>query len=79
MSVNLCYINPGTDSKTVLLYNRSNNPKAQHKIGLMKLSNKTNSHYVFTKTLDTSMSGQANNRKHITVEPALTVFSQRNF
>ena len=38
ISVNVCYINPDTNSKTILLYKRSNNPQAQQNIDLIKLT-----------------------------------------
>ena len=45
ISVNVYYINPDTNSKTILLHKRSNNPKAQHKIDLIKLDEGNRSHY----------------------------------
>ena len=75
------YINPDTNSKTILLYKRSNNPQAQHKIDLIKLTDDVKYHYVYIKNCDKLMSGQTNktNRKNIIVEPALMVLNQKNF
>ena len=65
ISVNVYYINHDTNSKTILLYKRSNNPQAQHKIDLIKLDEGNKSHYVFIKNYDKLMRTQTNT-KHIT-------------
>ena len=66
ISVNVYYINPDTNSKTILLYKRSNNPQAQQKINLIKLTGENaNSHYVYIKSHNKLMGSQTNktNRK----------------
>ena len=64
ISINVYCINPDTNSKTILLYKRSNNPQAQHKIDLIKLDEGNKSHYVFIKNYDKLM--RKTNKKHIT-------------
>ena len=64
ISVNVYYINPDTNSKTIALYKRSNNPQAQHKIDLITLDEGNKSHYVFIKNYDKLMRTQTN-KKHI--------------
>ena len=49
IAVNVYYLNPDTNSKTILLYKRSNNPQAQHKIDLIKLTDEVKSHYAYIK------------------------------
>ena len=63
ISVNVYYINPDTNSKTILLYKRSNNPQAQHKIDLIKLTDEVKSHYAYIKNYDKLMSSQTNKMK----------------
>ena len=63
ISVNVYYINPDASAKNILLYKRSNNPQAQHKIDLIKLDEGTKSHYVFIKNYDKLMSSQTNKMK----------------
>ncbi|MCR9130885.1 MAG: hypothetical protein NXI12_15375, partial [Alphaproteobacteria bacterium] len=63
ISVNVYYINPDTNSKTILLYKRSNNPQAQHKIDLIKLTDDVKSHYAYIKNYDKLMSSQTNKMK----------------
>ena len=63
ISVNVYYINPDTNSKTILLYKRSNNPQAQHKIDLIKLTDEVKSHYAYIKNYDKLMSSQTNKKK----------------
>ena len=66
ISVNVYYINPDTNSKTILLYKRSNNSQAQQKIDLIKLTGENgNSHYVYIKNYNKLMGSQTNktNRK----------------
>ena len=66
ISVNVYYINADTNSKTILLYKRSNNPQAQQKIDLIKLTGENaNSHYVYIKNYNKLMGSQTNktNRK----------------
>ena len=66
ISVNVYYINPDANSKTILLYKRSNNPQAQQKIDLIELTGKNaNSHYVYIKNYNKLMGSQTNktNRK----------------
>ena len=63
ISVNVYYINPDTNSKSNLLYKRSNNPQAQHKIDLIKQTGDVKSHYAYIKNYDKLMCSQANKMK----------------
>ena len=63
ISVNVYYINPDTNRKTILLYKRSNNPQAQHKIDLINLTDDVKSHYAYIKNYDKLMSSQTNKMK----------------
>ena len=56
ISANVFSINPDTNSKTILLYKRSNNPQARQKIDLVKLTGDNgNSHYVYIKNYNKLM------------------------
>ena len=63
ISVNVYYIHLDTNSKTILLYKRRNNPQAKHKIDLIKLTDEVKSHYAYIKNYDKLMSSQTNKKK----------------
>ena len=59
MSVNVYHMYPDANSKTFVLYKRSDNPQGQQKIGLTKLTGDNGSpHYVYIKNHNKLMGSQ---------------------